>query len=195
MPQRDEASKRALAAKMAVRSDVRAAPHEPMTTLEAKGIFIPGYDDFATGLFQLLDHIRLRWVAADYFEFIPKAAGAFRFVRSTGEAIEPRRMFTDGGTIPRLLWPVETLSPWGFAPAYLVHDWEFDSHHCKTTTKSFEAVRDTMMEAVKTLMETGVCDRSDLTFRAIYLGISSPIARKLWDKQPPACPLPPDHAE
>jgi hypothetical protein len=46
--------------------------------------------------------------------------------------------------------------------------------------KSFEAVRDTIVEALKTLMETGVTPRSEATFRMIYAGVSSWIAKRIW---------------
>jgi len=129
------------------------------------------------------------------FEFIPRSTTAFAFKRSSGERIEPRRMFTDGGSIPRLARWSNDLDPWGFAPAYLVHDWEFDVHHCGRSNKSFESVRDSMMEAVRTLMDMGLCPNSSIVFRMIYLGISSPFARKLWDAQAKDCPLPPDISE
>jgi len=32
----------------------------------------------------------------------------------------------------------------------MVHDWEFDVHHTGSSPKSFEAVRDTIAEAIKT---------------------------------------------
>jgi hypothetical protein len=113
------------------------------------------------------------------------------FRRSNGEVVTPRHMFTDGGSVPRYLWSLSGLSPWGYAPAYLVHDWLFDLHHCGRSPYGFEATRDIMMEAIKTLMEDGVCPRDDLAFHGIYLGISSSIARQIWDKTDGGCPLRP----
>nr|WP_249779640.1 DUF1353 domain-containing protein [Bradyrhizobium sediminis] len=34
-------------------------------------------------------------------------------------------MYTDGGSIPRIAQIFNGLSPWGFGPAYIVHDWIF----------------------------------------------------------------------
>ena len=136
------------------------------------------YPDFPTGTFEGEPH--LVWVKPDIFRMEPQPK-PFRFIRASGEAIEPGRMFTDGGSIPRTLWFVKDLSPWAYAPAFLVHDWLFDCHHAGTTDKSFEDVRDIMLEGVRTLMESGVCEPNRLVFDLIYSGIDSFIARRVWD--------------
>lgn len=199
MGQLDEVSQRALDAKISIyRTDVQIRIEDLEDNVQspkARGLFGPNYDDVSPGAFFGLEMIRLRWTRPDWFEFIPKAGDAFRFVRSNGQSVEPRRMFTDGGSIPRILWVRKNLSPWGFAPAFLLHDWEFDLHHCNRTDKSFEDVRDTMMEGIKTLMETGLCPRDKVTFNVIYAGIDSSVARDIWNRQHPDCPLPPDRAE
>jgi hypothetical protein len=136
------------------------------------------YPDFPLGKFEGEPY--LVWVKPDIFRMEPQPK-PFRFIRSTNEVIEPGKMFTDGGSIPRALWFVKDLSPWAYAPAFLVHDWLFDSHHAGTTDKSFEEVRDIMMEGVKTLMESGLCESNRLVFDLIYSGIDSFIARRVWD--------------
>jgi len=151
--------------------------------------------EYAIGSFEGLESIRLRWVRPNWFEFIPKRANPFRFTRANGEQIEPRHMFTDGGSIPRLFRWSNDLDPWGFAPAFLLHDYEFDLHHCGIGQKSFEDVRDMMMEAVRTLMNMGLCPSSSVVFGMLSLGIDSIVARRLWNAQPPTCPLPPDSSE
>lgn len=195
----ETAARNALDAKIEIRESVILSPEElklqleqlaPSTELEATAAeSLPG------GTFEGLENIRLRWVAPNWFEFIPRSTTPFAFTRSSGERVEPRRMFTDGGSIPRLARWSGDLDPWGFAPAYLLHDWEFDVHHCGRSNKSFESVRDSMMEAVRTLMDMGLCPSSSIVFRMIYLGISSPFARRLWDAQIKDCPLPPDISE
>ena len=70
----------------------------------------------------------------------------------------------------------------GTLPYFLIHDWEFEQHLDGATNKSFDAVRDTMMEALKTLMEEGVTPKSEATFRIIYAGISSWIAKDIWSQ-------------
>jgi hypothetical protein len=83
------------------------------------------------------------------------------------------------------------LTPWGYAAAYLVHDWEFELHHCGGTTKTFDQVRDTMMECVKTLMEKSLAPKSQWNFWLLYQGINSALAHRYWDRDPPSCTLPP----
>jgi hypothetical protein len=137
------------------------------------------YDGTPAGTFHNVDRIILRWERPDWFEFIPDPERPFAFTRASGEVIAPGRMITNGGSIPRWFWVRESLSPWCHTPAFMVHDWEFDMHHAGGD-KSFEAVRDTIAEALKTLMETGVTPKSEGTFRMIYAGVSSWIAKKVW---------------
>ena len=157
------------------------------------------YENTPKGQFENLQSIRLRWVRSDrqkdWFEFIPRIQSPFAFVRANGQRITPRRMFTDGGSVPRPLWGLRGFSPWGCAPAFLVHDYQFDAHHCRQGNASFDEVRDTMMEAVKTLMARGLVEQDKAVFQLIRAGISSKIARKAWDRVYVTCPLPPDSAE
>lgn len=144
------------------------------------------YPDFPSGAFE--GEPLLYWVEPDIFRLEPNSAKPFRFVRTLNdgdtEIIEPGRMFTDGGSIPRAFGVFsEKLSPWGYAPAFLIHDWLFDCHHAGTSDKNFEEVRDIMMEGVKTLMVSGVCKRSRLVFDLIHAGIDSPVARAIWNKK------------
>ena len=136
------------------------------------------YPDFPVGKFE--GEPFLVWVQPDIFRMEPQPK-PFRFIRSDGEVIEPGKMFTDGGSIPRALWFVKDLSPWAYAPAFLIHDWLFDCHHAGTTQKKFEEVRDIMLEGVHTLMETGVCQANRLAFDLIYAGIDSFVARRVWN--------------
>lgn len=138
------------------------------------------YPDFPIGKFEGEPY--LVWVKPDIFRMEPQTP-CFRFIRSSGEVIEPGRLFTDGGSIPRALWFVRDLSPWTYAPAFLIHDWLFDCHHAGTTDKSFEEVRDIMMEGIRTLMEAGVCTPNRLTFDLIHAGIDSVIARRIWNRK------------
>jgi hypothetical protein len=148
-----------------------------------------GIDDFIAadyagtpvGKFLNVDKLFLRWAAPDWFEYIPDPQAPLSFVRSTGETITPKQMFTDGGSIPRWFWARKNLSPWVYVPGYLVHDWEFDLHRKKASQKSFEAVRDTLAEGLKTLMQEGLAPRDENTFRTIYAGVSSFVAKRLWN--------------
>jgi len=138
------------------------------------------YPDFPIGRFEGDPH--LVWVKPDIFRHEPDASNPFRFIRANGEEIAPGVMLTDGGSIPRSLWFVKDLSPWSYAPAFLIHDWLFELHHANKDTRSFEAVRDIMLEGVRTLMETRVCDANRLAFDLIYAGIDSVVARQVWER-------------
>lgn len=164
--------------------------------VESRNFSTLSYATYPMGDFIALENIRLQWLAADYFAFIPKHAHAFSFRRSNGEVITPRHMFTDGGSIPRLFQSSRDLSPWTYGAAYLLHDWLFDLHHCGQTSYSFETVRDILMEAVKTLMEIypDRVPKSWLAFQLIFAGVDSNIARRIWERRGP-CPIPPDTEE
>jgi hypothetical protein len=171
---------------------------QPETAAEIESL----YSRFRTGKYENLERNRVRWIPpgprwtkADLFEFIPKKFNFFTFVRHTGEAISPRNMITDIGSIPRLAGLFgRGLTPWGYAAAYIVHDWEFEAHHCGAN-KPFDEVRDTMMEGVKTLMESRLCPKESVTFWLLYQAISSGIAHGYWDRKPPKCTLPPYNPE
>jgi hypothetical protein len=134
----------------------------------------------------------VRWVANDYFLFLPNKDEPLTFVRSNGQAIRPGRMYTDGGSIPRFLWGVEGYSPWGYAPAYIVHDWLFEAQHCGYAPDhryTFEDSVAVMAEGLKAIMEASTEVRNYFVFDSVVAAVGSPIARRLWEKgscQPPA---------
>lgn len=136
----------------------------------------------------------VRWVKNDYFVFIPNEGDPLKLIRSDGTSIEPGRMYTDGGSIPRFLWGVKGLSPWGYAPAYIIHDWLFIAHQCDLAPDNMYKFNDSvnvMAESLKAVMENDPAARDYFAFDSIVAAISSPIAERLWDKG--GCsPPPPD---
>lgn len=178
-------------------TDVAAKSVKPTPKL-AKAIsakaLIGNFGQYQAGTFENLPRVRLKWTEPDLFEFIPRSSQPFVFVRPNGERVTPRNFFTDGGSIPRFVSALNgRLTAWGYAPAYLIHDWEFDRHHCGAS-KSFNAVRDTLMEALKTLMTT-VVPRDEWAFDLVYHGVSSFVAKAAWNNSPPNCPIPPENPE
>ena len=136
------------------------------------------YDSFEVGEICQLKRNRVRWIAPgptwrgpDLFEFVPKKTQPFDF--APPQAVQSHHdMYTDIGTIPRIAGVFrQGLTPWGNAPAYLIHDWEFELHHCGRTNKTFEQVRDTMMQCVKTLMEGRSVPKSPFDFWLLYQAI------------------------
>ena len=60
--------------------------------------------------------------------------------------IVPEDMFFDGASIPRFLWEVDSLGPFDFTLAAVIHDWVFEAHHRAVT---IEAARAKIDEALK----------------------------------------------
>lgn len=144
-----------------------------------------------TGKFE--GSLQVRWIKPDRFIYMPDAADPLRFSTSDGRLIQPLMMHTDGGSIPRLFWSFKGYSPWGFAPAFVVHDWLFEVHHCKPAAvqnMSFEDSARILAEGIKALMESGIAPRDQTTMWAIYEAVKSPIAKDVWDRTDPCEPLP-----
>ncbi len=92
------------------------------------------------------------------FIFKPDPTAPFRYTASSGRVFEPRLMDTDGGTIPLVLHGIKKFAPWGYAPAYVIHDWLFVAHKCDVMPDnevSFAQSADILGEAIKTLMVVG----------------------------------------
>ncbi len=127
----------------------------------------------------------VRWVANDYFIFIPNPENPFRLVRSDGGIIQPGVMYTDGGSIPRFFWGVKGYSPWGYAPAYIVHDWLFEAQRCGYEPDNrylFKDSVDVMAEGLKAVMEQNKKVRNYFVFDSIVMAVNSPISKRLWEK-------------
>jgi Protein of unknown function (DUF1353) len=151
--------------------------------------------DFPPGQFQNLENIRLEWISPDYFLFIPKLNNPFRFVRADGTTVEPRTFFTDGASVPRIFRWNSNLDQFGLLPAALLHDWQFERHHCgQLPDDAFADVNNMLMEAINTMFRDGLATPDPFAFWGIYWGVSSPIAYGIWSQQPPTCP-PPDRPE
>jgi hypothetical protein len=136
--------------------------------------------------------LEVRWIKPDRFIYIPDENDPLRFKTWDNKLIEPKKMYTDGGSIPRFFWGVPGYSPWGYAPSYIIHDWLFVAHHCEIPDYkdvSFEDSARLLAEGIKTLMETKVAPRDETTLWAIYEAVNSPVAKSLWDN-PGGCDLP-----
>lgn len=76
------------------------------------------------------------------------------------------------------------MSPWGYAPAYIVHDWLFEAQHCgyePDNKFSFDDSVSLMAETMKTVMEISPEVRSYFVFDSVVAAIGSPIAEKIWN--------------
>jgi hypothetical protein len=138
--------------------------------------------------------LTLEWIGADKFIYRPDAQEPFYFRRGNGELIQPKRMFTDGGSIPRPLWALRGYSPWGFGPAFVAHDWIFDAHHCglpEVKSHTVFSAADVLSEVMKTLMEATNPQvlKSPSLLYTIDAAVRTPIAEKLWNEG--KCEVPP----
>jgi hypothetical protein len=139
-------------------------------------------DEIKVGRFE--GKLNLEWKAPNCFLYVPDPKNPLIFHRANGQKIQPKMMYTDGGSIPRLLWNTPNLSPWDFAPAYLIHDWLFEQHHCfpkQSQRFTFEDSALILSEAVKTLIETGCSAANKEIARLLYKSVSTSIAKDLWD--------------
>lgn len=134
----------------------------------------------------------VRWIENDFFLFLPNKDKPFTFARANGKSIQPGAMYTDGGSIPQVLWGVKGYSPWGYAPAYIVHDWLFEAHHCGYAPDNQYTFADSVSviaEGLKAVMEKNTGTRNYFVFDSVVVAVGSPIAKGLWDKG--TCKAPP----
>lgn len=155
-------------------------------------LFVTGCADFVywkTDIGEFKGKLDVRWVEPDRFVYVPNETDPLRFTTANGQQITPRLMYTDGGSIPRLFWGVPGYSPWGYAPAYIVHDWLFQAHQCQYTDVAWVTFDDSariLAEGIKTLMENQVAPKNETVLYSIYEAVKTPIAEKLW-KAPDRC--------
>ncbi|HEV8584031.1 MAG TPA: DUF1353 domain-containing protein [Methylomirabilota bacterium] len=126
----------------------------------------------------------VEWRNPDFFIFRPDPASPLLFVRSDGTRIQPGLMYTDGGSIPRPFWSLRNYSPWGYGPAFIVHDWLFHMQNCKLAGYdrwTIQQAATVMSEVMKTMMETPGFDfGSQDTVYLMYAAVQTPPAEKSW---------------
>ena len=143
----------------------------------------PRYGDTTEASFS--GKLDVRWVENNYFLFVPNPQSPLTLILEDGTKITPGLMFTDGGSIPKMFWGIDGYSPWGYAPAYMVHDWLFVTEHCKDHPDKKYTFDDSvvvMAESMKAIMEGNTKVRNYFVFDTVVEAIASPIAERLWDK-------------
>jgi hypothetical protein len=133
---------------------------------------------------ELRGKLLVQWYDYDEFIFVPDQKDPLTFVRYNKEQITPEKMYTDGGSIPRPLWGMRRYSPWGYAPAFIVHDWLFVMHKCKLPGYEAYDLDKTawiMSEVIKTLMEDPEYGgKSKFALYSMYEAVRSDIAKFVW---------------
>ncbi|MBS1911155.1 MAG: DUF1353 domain-containing protein [Bacteroidetes bacterium] len=175
------------AAQGAAQGTAVAAPHS------ARSFFLADAFYAKLGMGHFTGHLSLVWNGMDSFIFISDPEYPLTYTTSAGRVLRPRIMETDGGSIPRILRGLQKFSSWGYAPAFIVHDWLFTAKKCghaPDTDWTFPQSAEILAEAMKTLMDVGYTDyfgtpfrleKSEDTLYLMYLAVRSPIAASLWN--------------
>jgi hypothetical protein len=138
-----------------------------------------------TAVSKLSGALDVRWIRNDYFLFLPNKDNPLTLQRADGSFIRPGPMYTDGGSIPRFLWGVEGLSPWGYAPAYVMHDWLFEAKHCNHEPDNHYSFADSvsvMAESLKAVMEADIHVRNYFLFDSIVGAVGTSMAKGIWER-------------
>lgn len=132
------------------------------------------------------------------FIYVPFPGRELKFVRdvrgnsdATLETIVPGPIYTDGGSVPRVAQPFKGFSPWGYAPAYMIHDWLFVAKKCNTDEMAkpgelpvadmpFEESAEIMGEAIKSLIRQEMVGKNDVAPGVISSAVAGPISRSIW---------------
>ena len=140
----------------------------------------------------------IEWKNDQEFVFHQNPNKPFYFERLNKEKIIPQTMYTDGGSIPRVLWSFRGYSPWEYGPAFIIHDWLFVEHECKIADwqkYNFPQSAEIMSECLKTLMETQprIVEKNPTRLYRMYLAVRSFVAKRLWENGK-CIPAPPEVA-
>jgi hypothetical protein len=132
------------------------------------------------------------------FVFVPVPGQELTFRRKNPAAtvteIKPEMMYTDGGSIPRIAQAFKGFAPWGYAPAYMVHDWLFIARNCITdgtptdreddiAGMEFSESADVMAEAIKALVTQNMVKKNDVSEAIIPSVVGGSISRGLWEQK------------
>lgn len=129
------------------------------------------------------------------FVFVPNPRNPLTLTRNvsngTVQTITPGMMYTDGGSIPRVAQIFNGFSPWGYAPAYMVHDWLFVAKHClndgfpdethlEFSEMQLQESAEIIAEAIKGLIESKKVQDNDVAPRIIAGAVAGPLAYERW---------------
>jgi Protein of unknown function (DUF1353) len=141
----------------------------------------------------LTGRVIIEWMEPDLFLFRPDEKRPLTFIRANGDKIQPGRMLTDGGSIPRPVQALKNYSPWGYGPAFVIHDWLFFMQYCRLSgweKYTLDDAADIMSEVMKTMMESPKFNYGDATtVYTMYEAVRSPWAQTAWkSRKCPALP-------
>jgi hypothetical protein len=127
----------------------------------------------------------IQWNDDKRFIYVVDSSNPLRLQLKDGRVIQPGRMYTDGGSIPRVFWSVKGFSPWGYAPAYVLHDWLFHQHRCGRDIApdqySFEEANQILDDAINILFRENKVQPNDRT-RALIKWAVDNFAQSAWNE-------------
>lgn len=154
------------------------------------------YEELPVG--KLEGQLNLQWRdhPVKAFVYIPSADAPFRYTTSTGDVITPGSLYTDGGSIPRIVTIDKHFVPWRFGPAYLIHDWIFELQHCglnEDNKYNSDNAALIMAEVIKTQYVSSGTEPSVRELIAIWeiYGFTKSFSGMLWDSDNAECEVPP----
>ena len=153
--------------------------------LSAPSAVVAGDNNSAVGSPTLKGNLLVQWNDEKRFIYVTDSTNPLRFQTADGREIKPGRMYTDGGSIPRVFWAFPGFSPWGYAPAYVLHDWLFHQHRCQ---RDDPPDRYTLAEANQVLDDTiGILFKlktvePNETARALIKWAVDNFAQRAWDQ-------------
>jgi hypothetical protein len=137
----------------------------------------------------------VQWNDERRFIYVGDPTKPLQFHGSDGRQINPGRMYTDGGSIPRVFWAFPGFSPWGYAPAYVVHDWLFHQHRCHSDSApnnyTLAQANQVLNDIIEILFDKNVVERNE-TARALIKWAVDHYAQSAWDAACDAVPPPLD---
>lgn len=173
-----------------------------LALLALSGCFLSPIEEPPAGRFEGVLHVI--WIGEGSeisgdgnFIFVPDPNDPLVFYRTNPDAtvtrIEPEMMYTDGGSIPRVATLFRGFSPWGYAPAYVIHDWLFVAANCNNAGSAtpaeqaidgmpFEESADIIHEAILALIESGRVRENDFAPSIITRSVSGRISRSIWEQ-------------
>lgn len=132
------------------------------------------------------------------FIYVPVPGKELTFARAdesgVAPVISPQAFYTDGGSVPKPLQGIGGMSAWGYAPAYIIHDWLFVARKCVNDNQanpyqseivanmSFADSADIMGETIKTLIEERRVKHREFSPVAISWATAGPVSRRLWNE-------------
>lgn len=138
----------------------------------------------------LKGRVLVQWDQQDEFIYV-KASNPLSFRPSFMDTdIVPETMYTDGGSVPQILWGIPGLSPWALGPAYIIHDWIFLVHRCNLPAPpavkaiTFDQSAQILAEVGKALVDAGLIKNNRL--EEIVWAIRTKYALSLWERPPTA---------